>query len=632
MNSIDFTFSDTVAGYVTAFDPNTNMVTVKTSDGREFQGRVTDATYSERARKLGANWTDGGGSYADTLQMGRYVYLHGVFYPDNGATSFDVKHILFPGNGTNHFFSEDPDWWVDQVKSIGDFYLNAQFEGGPIDYKNYRTRLFLNGDKGGDVRSPGGTVRSRTVFGFSAEQPVIDDTRQETDTISRTVYGFATAFLMTGEDRFLEAAEKGTKYLQDVMCKRDKEDQGIVYWLHATNVNPDGSVKEILASQFGDDYGGMPCYEQIYALAGPIQTYRITGDPSIYEDTVKTIKLFDEYYQDKGQYGSYYSHLDPDSFDARDPKLGHNQSRKNWNSVGDHAPAYLINLCLATGEKRWEDMLVRTADTIAEHFPDYDFSPFMNEKFNEDWSHDLNTPLQKNRAIVGHNLKVAWNLTRVFHVNPNPKYQEFAAKIAELMPEVGMDKQRGGWYDMVERSLAEGDKTYRLLWHDRKAWWQQEQGILAYLILGGAYKKPEYLKLARESAAFYSSWFLDTDSGAVYFNTLANGMPYLLGNERLKGSHSMGAYHSTELCYLAAVYTNLLITKNPMDFYFKPQPGGFKDNILRVSPDMLPKGSIKIGAVEVDGQSYTDFDAEALTVKIPTTATAPKIKVTIVPV
>src|SRR5262249_54554036 len=83
---------------------------------------------------------------------------------------------------------------------------------------------------------------------------------------------------------------------------------------------------------------------------------------------------------------------------------------------------------------------------------------------------------------------------------------------------------------------------------------------------------------------------------------------------------SMGAYHSTELCYLAAVYTNLLITKQPMDFYFKPKPGGFKENILRVSPDILPPGSIKIGAVWINGEPYTDFDAEALTVNLPAKA------------
>ena len=94
-------------------------------------------------------------------------------------------------------------------------------------------------------------------------------------------------------------------------------------------------------------------------------------------------------------------------------------------------------------------------------------------------------------------------------------------------------------------------------------------------------------------------------------------MPYLLGTERQKGSHSMAGYHSFELAYLAAVYTNLLITKEPMDLCFSPIPGALPDNILRVSPDILPPGSIKIGEVEVDGKPYADFDADALTVKVP---------------
>jgi anti-anti-sigma factor len=212
---------------------------------------------------------------------------------------------------------------------------------------------------------------------------------------------------------------------------------------------------------------------------------------------------------------------------------------------------------------------------------------------------------------------------RIHHIRPNEKYVKFAEKIAEIMPTVGMDIQRGGWYDVMEREVAEGEKWHRYVWHDRKAWWQQEQGILAYLILAGSLGKSEYRRLARESSAFYNAWFPDHDSGGVYFNVLANGLPYLLGTERLKGSHSMSGYHSFELCYLAAVYTNLLITKQPMDFYFKPKPGGFKDNILRVAPDMLPPGSIRIQEVWINGERYTDFDAEALTVNLPDTDSHP---------
>ena len=74
-----------------------------------------------------------------------------------------------------------------------------------------------------------------------------------------------------------------------------------------------------------------------------------------------------------------------------------------------------------------------------------------------------------------------------------------------------------------------------------------------------------------------------------------------------------------------------MITKQPMDFHFKPKPGAFKDNILRVSPDLLPVGSIRIESVTVNGEDYRNFDAEGLTVSIPPATEAVKIKVRIAP-
>jgi anti-anti-sigma factor len=93
----------------------------------------------------------------------------------------------------------------------------------------------------------------------------------------------------------------------------------------------------------------------------------------------------------------------------------------------------------------------------------------------------------------------------------------------------------------------------------------------------------------------------------------------------------MSGYHSFELCYLAAVYTNLLITKQPLTLHFKPKPGGFKDNVLRVAPDILPKGAIMIESVTVNGQDYADFDADALTVKIPDSKEPVQIVVRVAP-
>ena len=589
MNELTWTFSDTIAGYVTTVDEKKRRFGLKTTDGREFDVRMTPATYGEVTRNLGESFQDPGAALETLMTPGRYLFAYGVWYPEGKGMVFEAKRIILAGWAAEEYRAEAHNWWIDQVRQLAEFYFNAQFADGVVDYRNYRTHLTLEGQQ-------------------------IHSTRQETDTISRMIYGFASAFMLTGEDKYLEAAEKGTDYLRDHMRAVDEE-EGVVYWYHAMDVHG-GKERKILASQFGDDYDAIPAYEQIYALAGPIQTYRVTGDPRILRDAEMTVNLFEKFFKDTDK-GGYFSHIDPVDFDPRAASLGMDRARKNWNSVGDHAPAYLINLYLATGDERYADFLAYTADTIEAHFRDYAHSPFVQEKFLEDWSHDKTWGWQQNRGVVGHNLKIAWNLTRIHHLRPNEKYVSFAREIAKIMPSVGMDRQRGGWYDVMEREKAPGEEWNRFVWHDRKAWWQQEQAILAYLIMNGSFKDPEYLRLARESVAFYNAFFPDHDNGGVYFNVLATGVPYLEGTERLKGSHSMSGYHSFELCYLAAVYTNLLITHQPLDLYFKPKPGALKDNILRVSPDILPQGSVRIESVTINGANWSDFDPDGLTVKLP---------------
>ncbi len=604
MNKMEFSFSDTITGYVGDFDRAEDTYTVTTSNGRTFQIKFKSNTYAQLLRNLGDPYYDCTMQMREMLVPGRYVFTYGTYYPEGGGHVFEAQYLVFLGRKSGEYFFEKPDWWVKQIEALGEFYLAAQFGDKDIDYRDYRTTITLSGEK------------------------PADDYRQEQNTISRLVYGFASAYLLTGEDRFLEGAEKGTEYLREHMRFYDS-DENIVYWYHGIDVHGRREDK-IFASEFGDDFDAIPAYEQIYALAGPIQTYRITGDPRILRDAELTVDLFDRFYLDRDK-GGYFSHLDPITLDPRSDSLGENRAKKNWNSVGDHAPAYLINLWLATGEERYAKMLEYTFDTIEAYFPDHENSLFVQEKFYEDWSHDRTHMWQQNRAVVGHNLKIAWNLMRMNSLRPKEKYQALARKIGDIMPPVGSDQQRGGWYDVMERNLGPGEQLHRFAFHDRKAWWQQEQAILAYLILGGLLGEEEYKRQGRESMAFYNAFFLDHDDGAVYFNVLANGIPFLTGTERFKGSHSMSGYHSFELAYLAQTYINLLATKQPINLYFKPLPGGFKDKLLRVSPDMLPPGSIGIGAVWIDDKPYTDFDAEGLTVKLPDTKERVRVKVQIAP-
>ena len=613
-NELNFSFSDLIAGYIRKVDYPDKFdtqaeVELETSDGRLYTVRITYAAYAELVRNLGEPFQVAP-DLKDILTLNRFIHVYGLFYPESSGLKFEAKHILLFGRNDKDLRIEEQSWWINQIQQLLNYYLESQFkvnEGESIDFKKFRTDLSSEGNK--------------------------QDGVQNLDTVSRLVYGFATAYMLTGDERALEASVKGTKYMQDHFRHKNSS-EGICYWYSQIDIQDDGSVRKYMGSTAGGDEGGnaIPCYEQIYALAGPTQTYRLTGSKNILVDIENTITFLNRYYKDHSEKGGYYSHVDPVTFDAKSDSLGNNKARKNWNSVGDHAPAYLINLYLATGDKNYADFLEYTFDTICEHFPDYGYSPFMNEKFNDDWSHDLTWGIHQARCVVGHNLKVAWNLTRMQSLKPKETYKDFAHQIANIIPKYGCDNQRGGWYDMMERTRKEGEEFNRLVWHDRKAWWQQEQGILAYYIMAGVYdEKEEYLRYAREGSAFYNGWMLDYEDGGIYFNVLANGQPYALGTERGKGSHSMAGYHSFELCFLSAVYTNLLINKQPMDFHFKPEPGAWKDNILRVSPDILPIGSIELSEVWIDEMPYYDFDKDKLFVNLPKSDKSIKVRCRLIP-
>jgi hypothetical protein len=74
-----------------------------------------------------------------------------------------------------------------------------------------------------------------------------------------------------------------------------------------------------------------------------------------------------------------------------------------------------------------------------------------------------------------------------------------------------------------------------------------------------------------------------------------------------------------------------MIKKRPLDLFFKPLPNGFVDRVLRVAPDMLPPGSVRITACMIDGEPYTNFDAAALSVQLPESSSRLQVKVTLTP-
>jgi mannose/cellobiose epimerase-like protein (N-acyl-D-glucosamine 2-epimerase family) len=597
-----WSYSDAVAGYLVG--RSHDHIELRGLDGTPLRVHLSTTTSVGKVRNLGGGFVDAG----DDLRAGRIrddslILAYGPMVPDADGYSHYANVVTVVGElDANPIMA--PGWWQSQIGQLAAFYRTAQFGTSPIDYTEYRTFLERDGRK------------------------MADHPTQETDTISRMVYGMASCYMLTGEEDYLDVAKAGSAYITEQL-RGPSPQPGVASWIFGLRMDPGGEITRLVPSEFPDDYHQIPAYEQIYALAGLTQTFRVTGDPALLQAINETIELFERYYKDL-EYGGYFSHIDPQTWSPYSSTLGDNRAKKNWNSNGDHAPAYLFNLYLATGEQRYLDMLKYLFDIIVTHFPRTNTrakqSPFVQERFLADWTPDEHWGWQQDRAVVGHNLKIAWNLMRMSCLWDDKRLLASASRIAQTMPWFGLDRRRGGWYDVLERAPYSSD---RFVWHDRKAWWQQEQAILAYLILAGILD-PAYENEAFEAAAFYNANFLDHDCGAVFPTVLATGLPYQVGDERGKGYHAMSMYHSAELCYLAAVYTGLLLRKEPLVLYFKPGPGHqLTNDLLRVAPDTLPAGSVEISQVRIDGQPHEDFDPKALTVTLPQSENDLTVHVTI---
>jgi len=242
MNEIQFPFSDTVAGYVEAFDAAADSFVLKTP-GRP--GRPACA--SPRARTPGSRTTSKSRASGAPSRCGRCSSPGGSSSPTASTTPREAPTRTRPSTWCSSAQGRGiplrEAGLVGQADPlVGEFYLK-----GPVPVRHRRLRRLPDDDHAQRREGEG-------------QLP------QETDTISRLVYGFATAYMMTGDERFLEGAERGTEYLREHMRFLDV-DENIVYWYHGIDVHGRQETK-IFASEFGDDFDGIPAYEQIYALRG----------------------------------------------------------------------------------------------------------------------------------------------------------------------------------------------------------------------------------------------------------------------------------------------------------------------------------------------------------------------------
>lgn len=655
-----FTQSLTVTGLVTDVDAHSGFFTIKCRSGDTFQIYVAPHTSFQVVRNLDGLNNDrvanppGFNPVAPSASMliekyvsqGGLLVVQGIEQLNEGKSRLDARTVHLLSSIKDKYLFEETHWWVTQTARLADQWLDSLF-GDKRTYELddwvalYHTNL--------------------NILGLP-----LDDNVQECAVLSRLIYGLSAAYLIVGDERYRKAAEAAVRFQRDAFRSLSHDSQ-YCFWAFGRRRGRYGT-ELLIPSESGDDNGSIPLYEQIYALAGLANYYRISLDWEVLEDIRRTVRAFNTFFLDekrendqafRGEDG-YFSHID---YSTMRPELNVNPAnnlKKNWNSVGDHIPAYLVNLLLALDPlplggredlKEFLDvareLLERVTTLVIEKFPDKNPQiPYVNERFLANWEPDHTYSWQQNRAVVGHNFKIAWNLTRVAnyyktlardlaHRQPasntqaadapqRAKHYEdvttrctaMAERLCKSMTEVGIDQVRGGCFDLVEREPYHGTALMPVEFTtagNTKAFWQQEQAILAYLVLFGHTRDRFYVEMARQTEAFWNIFFLDREHRGMYFQVTDNGLPLVQGGYEVRGGHSdASGYHCFELNYLAHIYNRAYValdngTDESFCLYFKPDCLS-RMRSINVLPDFMPPGSVQIEQVMINGEPRAHTD------------------------
>lgn len=387
-------------------------------------------------------------------------------------------------------------------------------------------------------------------------------------TQTRNAYGFVRAFMLTGDEVFLEHAEHALAYHYSL-------------WLPG-----DGGWESIHGS-FAEHYG----------LLGPVTMCEATREAKHCDFAIKAEANLDAHLwdADPGHYGYYengssgWTAPNGKGFTATvdsitthewlrwlaDPTARSTRLHQLGNNILDHLIANLQKSNLGFG------------------FP---------EHFATDWQAlDVGT----SNCFTGHVLKTSWMLSRLYLAfSEEPLRSGAELAIEEVLTKVWDDslpyrfKSRGGppeWWELEEAFNA---------------------GILGYYTGRTAELRARHLKLADAAIEAFHAVYDDP----VYGETFK--LPGATSD--FKGDYYKAGYHTTETGYYSLLYGQLLYQHRPVSLYYRFQPAA---EARQIALTPLLARELVITAVDLNGKPFETYDAQTRKLSIPP-ATGGVFKVT----
>lgn len=397
--------------------------------------------------------------------------------------------------------------------------------------------------------------------------------------ISRIVYGFCVAYLLSGDEKYLQYAKHGMRYLIDYGW--DKVNGGWHLYLNANNeVVFEDEAENLIANNYKN------LFDQTYGNLGPVLYYFVTNNNEALQYVNRVHELLKQKAWDK-KHGGYFAEV------AANWDLV--SSKKSFNAQIDTFSAYLLYYYLATKQTKLKDEIKDLAKIVKTKMIDPKTS-YVGETFTGDWES------VEDMLWVGHNLKTAWVLLRVANLTENNEYIKTAKQIAEIQMKENWDSKYYGWFFLFNRTPNVGFDTLYPQKVELKDWWTQTEGDFLMLYLYNITREQQYLQKFKESAYFWDNYVVDKKYGEVYPTLLPNGKP----NRTQKGDRYKSAYHSMEHALFNYLYLSLFVKKQEATLYFNlnADKEGEKHYV-----NIIEDPSVIIKQVEINGKNWTRFDS-----------------------
>lgn len=348
--------------------------------------------------------------------------------------------------------------------------------------------------------------------------------------ISRHLFSYSAAYLMSGEEPYLDKARAIKNYL--VNHAWDRINGG---WYDA--LQPSGDPMEYSKSTF----------VQVYVITGLTMYYTVTHDQEILDYINKSNDLLEQKAWDP-KHGGYFDAL------SRDWIV--NSQVKSCSAQLAPISGYLMYLFLATHNTKYLQQAERISDTILKKMQD-PVSGWIMESFDKDWIYQQ--PVANESEInIGHNIEVAWSLLRLYTLDQRKDHLQSAMTLADKVHQYGFNPVNGVWYAMTGRVKPQMHSNFTY-------WWIQAYGNMFDLYLNRMNPGQQYLKNFDRGALFWDTYFLDRIHGDTHLSVLQDGAI----KESHKANRYKASYHSMEHSLLNYLYLENWVHHKPLTLFFK---------------------------------------------------------------